>query len=58
MENKIVQRFYQTQLCCSVWRKTKIPIPAGILKYSEELKQGPNTETCPPYRRRHLRLAG
>jgi hypothetical protein len=22
--------------------------PAGILKYSEELKRGPNTETCPP----------
>ena len=22
--------------------------PAGILKYSEELKREPNTETCPP----------
>jgi hypothetical protein len=22
--------------------------PEGILKYSEELKRAPNTETCPP----------
>ena len=29
MENKIVQRFYETRLCRSVWRKAKIPIPAG-----------------------------
>ena len=26
--NKIVQRFYETRLCRSVWRKAKIPIPA------------------------------
>jgi hypothetical protein len=37
MENKIVQRFYETRLCRSVWRKVyppfvwlaKIPIPAA-----------------------------
>jgi len=28
-----------------------------ILKYSEGLKRGPNTETCLPHRKRHLRLA-
>jgi hypothetical protein len=27
--NKIVQRFYETRLCRSVWRKAKIPIPAA-----------------------------
>jgi hypothetical protein len=26
---KIVQRFYETQLCRSVWRKAKIPLPAA-----------------------------
>jgi hypothetical protein len=25
--NKIVQRFYETRFCRSVWRKAKIPIP-------------------------------
>jgi len=28
-QNKIVQRFYETRLCRSVWRKAKIPIPAA-----------------------------
>jgi len=27
--NKIVQRFYETRLCRSVWRKAKIPILAA-----------------------------
>jgi hypothetical protein len=28
IDDKIVQRFYETRLCRSVWRKAKIPIPA------------------------------
>jgi hypothetical protein len=27
--DKIVQRFYETRLCRSVWRKAKIPIPSA-----------------------------
>jgi hypothetical protein len=29
LKNKIVQRFYETRLYRSVWRKAKIPIPAA-----------------------------
>jgi hypothetical protein len=29
-----------------------------ILQHSGELKRGPNAETCPPHRKRHLQLAG
>ena len=28
--DKIVQRFYETRLCRSFWRKAKIPIPAAL----------------------------
>jgi len=48
--NKIVQRFYQTRLCRSVWRKAKIPIPAASYGVFRNFYHSPPGGCVPHFR--------